>query len=311
MRSGISESHLTTPPGARRPRRLRRIAAAVDARPGGQDAAALGAALAGAGGAELVLASVEPDLLRVLPGCDATLMHRETLAMLSETQRRSAASARTWADHDRSVAHGLQRMVRAERRDLLVVGSSARARAGEVAIGRLTRGLLHDLPCPVAIAPSGLADRSPLALREIAVGYDGGLEAQRALALAAGLALASGARLSVCGVVDDRIPSLGWPQLWPGAMADAWQETMAEEEAVLRERIQTALEPLALDASAEVLRGRPAAALLRRSRGADLLVIGSRRWGAPARVILGGTGEGLAHGARCALLVVPRATGRI
>lgn len=311
MDIGIPTPHVITAPAPRRLRRPRRIAAAIDARSAGQDAAALSAALADAGDADLVLASIEPDLRRLVPGCDTKLLHSETLAMLSETRGRWAGSARVWADHDRTVAHGLQRMVREERRDLLVVGSSRRAPLGEVAIGRLTRGLLHDLPCPVAIAPSGLAGRSPVALGQIVVGHDGGPEAQRGLALAAGLARASGAQLSVCGVIDDRIPSLGWPQLWVGAMVDAWQETMADEEAVLRERIDSALESLDLDITPEVLRGRPATALLERSRGADLLVIGSRRWGAPARVILGGTGEALANGIGCALLVVPRPTRRV
>ncbi len=268
----------------------------------------LGAMLAQAGGGELLLTSIEPELPSLMPSADATRLNRETLAMLSETQQRYAAGARTVATADRRVARGLRRVIRAERRDLLVVGSSRRAAQGEVAIGRLTRGLLHELPCPVAIAPSGLAARAPVTLGQIIVGYDGGPEAQRALALAAGLALASGARISVCAVLDDRIPSLGWPQLWRHEMVEAWQETMAAEEAVLYQRTDDAVQSLGLDALAEVLRGRPATALRERSRGADLLVIGSRRWGAPARVMLGGTGEGLAHGAGCALIVVPRPT---
>jgi nucleotide-binding universal stress UspA family protein len=268
----------------------------------------LGAILAQAGGGELLLACIEPELPSLLRSGDTTLLHRETLAMLSETQQRSAPQARILATSDRLVARGLQRMVRAERRDLLVVGSSGRAPEGEVAIGRLTRALLHDLPCPVAIAPGGLAQRTPVGLGQIMVGYDGGPEARRALALAAGLALTSGARISVCGVIDDRIPSLAWPQLWLAPMIEAWQETMADEAADLRDRIDGALQALGLDGTAIVLRGRPATALLEHSRTADLLVIGSRRWGAPARVMLGGTGEALAHGAGCALLVVPRPT---
>ena len=38
----------------------------------------------------------------------------------------------------------------------------------------------------------------------------------------------------------------------------------------------------------------------------DLLVIGSRRWGAAARVLVGSTGEAVLHDAGCAVLVVPR-----
>ena len=46
--------------------------------------------------------------------------------------------------------------------------------------------------------------------------------------------------------------------------------------------------------------------LLKLSGELDLLVIGSRRWGAVARLMLGSTGEALMHGARCPVLVVPR-----
>jgi nucleotide-binding universal stress UspA family protein len=63
------------------------------------------------------------------------------------------------------------------------------------------------------------------------------------------------------------------------------------------------------DAQTEVLRGRPADALLRLSEKVDLLVIGSRRWGPMARLLFGSTGEALAHDGACPLLVVPRPAG--
>ena len=56
----------------------------------------------------------------------------------------------------------------------------------------------------------------------------------------------------------------------------------------------------------QVTRGRAADALLTFSERVDLVVIGSRRWGPVARLLLGSTGEALAHDAACALLVVPR-----
>jgi nucleotide-binding universal stress UspA family protein len=54
------------------------------------------------------------------------------------------------------------------------------------------------------------------------------------------------------------------------------------------------------------LRGRPADRLLELCADVDLLVIGSRRWGAVARLMLGSTGEALMHDASCPVLVVPR-----
>jgi hypothetical protein len=53
--------------------------------------------------------------------------------------------------------------------------------------------------------------------------------------------------------------------------------------------------------------GQDAAALaaeIARATGAELML--PRRWGPLARLVLGGTGERLAHGAQCSLLIVPR-----
>ena len=57
----------------------------------------------------------------------------------------------------------------------------------------------------------------------------------------------------------------------------------------------------------EALSARPAHALLELGADVDLLVIGSRRWGAVARLLLGSTGEVLMHDAACPVIVVPRA----
>lgn len=54
------------------------------------------------------------------------------------------------------------------------------------------------------------------------------------------------------------------------------------------------------------VRGRSADALLALSGEVDLLLIGSRRWGAGARVLLGSTGEALMQAAACPVLAVPR-----
>jgi nucleotide-binding universal stress UspA family protein len=63
---------------------------------------------------------------------------------------------------------------------------------------------------------------------------------------------------------------------------------------------------LPVPVTATVDRDVPAASLLDLSAATDLLVIGSRRWGPLARLLLGGTGEALVHGAQCSVLIVPR-----
>ena len=293
---------------------LRRIGAAVDPYPEGQDAAALAPALTAAvsssTGAELMLMSVEPDLPLIIPGLDRTRIRAETTALLAQTRATWSPEARTRIETDLSVPRGLERLVRDQRRDLLVVGSSRHAADGEVGIARRTRQLLHDLECSLAIAPRGLS-HEPVALKQIAVGFDGGSQSRLALSMAAGIAVANDAQLTVRGVIDDRVPALGWPQVWMGSIMEAWEEVIDGEEKTLRELIVSATETLGVKADIDLQRGRPATSLRDLSEAVDLVVIGSRRWGPLARLLLGGTGEGLVHGAHCPLLIVPRSLGQL
>lgn len=86
----------------------------------------------------------------------------------------------------------------------------------------------------------------------------------------------------------------------------AVQQTIEQEIGSLRQQAQSAVQATGAEAEVEILRGRPADALLKLAENVDLLVIGSRRWGAMARLVLGSTGEALMHGASCSVLVVPR-----
>jgi nucleotide-binding universal stress UspA family protein len=63
-----------------------------------------------------------------------------------------------------------------------------------------------------------------------------------------------------------------------------------------------------VDATAEVLRGSAVPTLAEVSASLDLLVCGSRGYGAVHSTLAGGVSRGLAHTAACPLLVVPRRT---
>jgi nucleotide-binding universal stress UspA family protein len=288
------------------PSSINRVAVALDPHREGRDAALLGSAIAAAVEAEPMLLAVEPDLPLIVPGLERKRFRRETEAMLREAREALVPGARLKVTADLSTARGLKRLVGRERCDLLTMGSSRRGPEGEVMIGRLTRQLFDQLGCGMAIAPRGLSDQPKLVLRRIGVGFDGGPEAQAALGMAAAVAIGCGARLIVRGVVDDRLPALGWPRAWVGSFEDSWREVMDGEVDALREVIEATTRDLDADLEIEVRRGRPTASLLGLSAEVDLLVIGSRRWGTMARLLLGGTGEALVHGARCSLLVVPR-----
>ena len=287
---------------------LNHIAAAIDPSPESEDAAVLAAVIAVAAEGDLMLIAIEPELPLMIPGGDWRRMRGETERLLSRVRASCAPGARFAIDTDLSAGRGLHRLVRREHRQLLAIGSSPHGPAGEVSIGHKTRKLLDELECPLAIAPRDLRSRGRFELRRIAVGFDGGAEAAAALATAATLAAGSGAELIVRGVIDDRVPALGWPHVWMGGIMEAWVEVMDDEAAALRAQMQKAVSALGVEASVQVTRGRAADALRELSGDVDLLVIGSRRWGPMARLLLGGTGEALVHGAACPLVIVPRPT---
>src|SRR5689334_18243556 len=74
------------------------------------------------------------------------------------------------------------------RADMIVVGSTHHSRTGRVFAGDDAAGTVHGSPCPVAIAPRGLAGREWQHVARIGVGYDSGPEAEQALRFAARLA---------------------------------------------------------------------------------------------------------------------------
>jgi nucleotide-binding universal stress UspA family protein len=290
-------------------RSVTRIAVGVDGYPEGRDAAALGELLARSSGAELMLVTVHSDPLVVLPpGLDWRGLHRQASMMVRDVRDSVAPDARVVVESDISVPRALWRVARRENRDLLVVGSSRLGPEGRVRIGKRTRQLLCGFECALAVAPRGLRDRGELQLRRIGVGYDSGPESRAALDVATELARACGAELHLRGIVDDRIRALGWSRAAHPGAAGEWDSAVGAHEQSLRGELDAISESTGLPGGAEVVRGRPVDALLRLATDVDLLVIGSRRWGVVARLVLGSTGEALLRDADCPVLVVPRPT---
>jgi nucleotide-binding universal stress UspA family protein len=287
---------------------IARIAAGVNGYREGRDAATLASMIARAAGAELMLVAVHPDPMVVLPAeIGWTGMRKDAERLLRETRDAVAPGARIVVETDWSVPRALERVVQREHRDLLVVGSSRRGPEGSVHIGSRTRQLLSHSRCALTVAPRGLADHPAQRLTRIGVGYDGAPESEAALALAGSLALCAGAVLLVRCVLDDSVPMIGWKPALQDRVLAMWEELLEPQAAALLERAQSASEATGAElAEVEVRRGRPADALVELCEQVDLLVIGSRRWGSAARVLLGGTGEALMHGASAAVLVVPR-----
>ena len=227
---------------------------------------------------------------------------------LREVRDALAPEARTVIETDLSIAGALHRVVRHHHRELLVLGSSRHGREGRVRIGKRTRQLLCHFECALAVAPRGMHARPDFGLRSIGVGYDGSPESDSALGLAGTIAVAAGAALPVCGVVDDRFPRIA---VFSGAILGEWDDVIREEIERVRGRLRTAARATGASVQVEVTRGRPANALLSLSERVDLLVIGSRRWGLAARLLLGSTGAAVMHDATSAVLAVPRPPGPV
>lgn len=286
---------------------VRQLAVGVDGYPEGRDAVALAEAISQATGATSLLVAVHPDPLVVAPeGTNWTSLRRQARAALIETRDALAPNARLKVLTDHSVARALHRVVQREHRDLLVLGSSRHARAGHVRIGNRTRQLLGRFECALAIAPRGLHGRGTVGLSTIGVGYDGTPEAELALRWAGDVAVSAGVQLMVLSVVDDRLPAVGWGQVWIGDIVSDWTAIVQERKQELRNQAEAVVQATGAVAEFQTESGRPADALLALSAELDLLAIGSRRWGPAARVLLGSTGEAVMHDAACPVVAVPR-----
>jgi nucleotide-binding universal stress UspA family protein len=213
------------------------------------------------------------------------------------------ATARTHVVGDTSPARALHRMAERERADVLVVGSAHRGAVGRVLGGDVALGSLHGSPCPVAVAPRGMADRDATPLSRIGVGFDGTPESREALALAVALAKSAHARLELLCAATAPIPLFAEAAWADGEIVDYRLEA--------EDLISRTLAELDVDAVGKAVVAGPLETLVELTHRVDLLVVGSRGWGPIRRILLGSTAARLIRGAACPVLVLPRgaATG--
>lgn len=184
----------------------------------------------------------------------------------------------------------------------VVVGASHRGAAGRVLIGDVGAGLLHGTPCPVAIAPREFG--SDHALSRIGVAFDGGPESDQALAVAIAIAGRTGGSVRAYTVVE---PS--WEPIYiaPGTVVSPAYERRRDEAAqAAADRALMAI-PADIGGTAEIVHGPLSSTLAELSSELDLIVCGSRGYGALHAVAGGSVARSLAHRAACPLIVVPRA----
>lgn len=287
------------------------IVVGYDGSDSGDDAATLGAQLARATGASLIVVTVYPEENPIGMGrVDAEWVSavREQAGEVSGCGERFLGKRGVEAEHrvagSSSAAHGLDDVAEATAATMIVVGSSHRGARRRISPGSTGERLLHGAICPVAVAPRGWRDRSVEdAVRRIGVAYLEAPEAHEALAVATGLVQATGASLTLYTVVAPRAEVFS-----PVIGRDGEESFLSAVRQGARAALDRALASLPFEAADELLEGDVVDCLAALDdRECDLLVCGSRGYGPVKRVLLGGVSGRLIHRASCPVVVVPRA----
>lgn len=184
-----------------------------------------------------------------------------------------------------SVTRALQNVIDEEHASLVVVGSSKRGAIGRVAPGTTAQRLINGCACPVVVVPHEY--EVPRQLTTVGVAFVPTPDGESALHEAATIAQMSDADLRVLTAVKpgDAGASAGLTRQLDIALAEPADGVRAESE---------------------VLVDDPVDALVSVSPHLDLLVMGSRGYGAKLGVLRGSVSRRVAMKARCPVLVVPR-----
>jgi nucleotide-binding universal stress UspA family protein len=281
---------------------FKKVIVGDDGQDGGADALALAKAIAP--GAELILASAYPwdatPSRFVQQGYGNILRDDTEKALRERADAAGVPGLRTTAIADSSPARALHQLAEREGADLMVTGSARRGALGRMVLGSVSRDVLHGSPCPVAVAPRGFSAGTPT---RIGVAFDHSPEAEKALDLAVAAAEALGASITVREVVAaDLLPAIaGYPVVDVHRLG---QEIVDDAQ----QRLDAKLAGLSTSVSiqGEAVLGTIPERLGELAGQVDLLVCGSRGWGAIRRVVLGSTADRLIHHAEVPVLVVPR-----
>jgi nucleotide-binding universal stress UspA family protein len=188
---------------------------------------------------------------------------------------------------------------------LVVVGHSERARTREFVTGSVAFAVAAHARCDVAVVPHGdLVVPAPD--YPVVVGTDGSPDAERAARQAAQFAARCGAPLVL--VRAWQLPSLaGWPG--PPAAADALLDEYADFEKAASGPSESSAVALrrafpGVDVQTRLIAAHPVEALLKASKDAGLLVVGTHGRGRFHQLLLGSVSRALIHHAETPVLVV-------
>ena len=177
-------------------------------------------------------------------------------------------------------------MAEAREREADLIVLRRRGKRGYVAnllIGAMVHTVIGHAPCDVLIVPRAAQIWS----RRILVATDGSSHSNRAVEVAASVAMR-------CGLPVTVVSALAHPQ-----------DDKSRASAIV-ERALAALQGAGAQATGRIASGRPDEAILGVGRevGADLIVLGRRGLSGVERLLLGSTSERVAGNADCPVLIV-------
>jgi nucleotide-binding universal stress UspA family protein len=218
----------------------------------------------------------------------------EAAAVAADVVAQERVEAQLVVGHPIPVLHA-----EARRAGLLVVGDRGYGAIGGLLLGSVAADLAVHAECPVVLVRT--ADGTPVEdrTRPVVVGVDGSPVSESALAFAYEQAAARGVALIAVHTWWEFIAD---PALAP--IMD-WDAVESAEKVVLAERLAGWGEKYPdVRVHRVVTRAHPASALVEQSRGAQLVVVGSRGRGAAVGLLLGSVSHAMLHRAHCSIAVV-------
>jgi nucleotide-binding universal stress UspA family protein len=273
------------------------VVVAVDNHAAGHGVLPTAELLARLTGGSLRLAAFYPSRYRGLPSFPA---EAESVARrAAETLGPDAPPHEIAALHATSPTRGLHDLAVDVRAAAIVVGRHGRPNPVFPHEFVSAERLLQGGSVPVVVVPEGW-EPSADGFARIGAGVDDSPESEAALAAAITLAGRSGGEVEAFGVFDP--PNPANPLF--AVTTHGYHEILGDLRGAAEHRLESAAQ--GTPAHVRLLEGDPAEELVRVTQGLDLLVIGSRRYGALQAVLAGGTGAAVVDRATCPVLVVPR-----
>ena len=183
---------------------------------------------------------------------------------------------------------------------MMVVGCRGQDALQRTLLGSVSTGLIHHAHCPVAV----IHDEAPILLGPSQLPVLVGIDGSPASELATAIAFDEATRRNV-GLVALH----AWSDLdeseWPGV---DWPATQSIAEEVLAERLAGWQEQYPdVEVIRTVVQAQPARRLVEESKGAQLVVVGSRGRGGFAGMLVGSVGETVAQMAPVPVIVAREA----